>query len=123
VLVDVATMVTAGGEAIADIDTLRHQQAGAGSGRVTTDGVAGPGRADPGIVEAGRDGAGEDPGPGVGPDPGGLPASRVAGTDPAAEVMVLDVDATIVIAHSEKETRRPTFKKTFGYHPIGGLVR
>ena len=26
VLVDLATMVTAGGEAIADIDTLRHQQ-------------------------------------------------------------------------------------------------
>ena len=26
VLVDVATMITAGGEAIADIDTLRHQQ-------------------------------------------------------------------------------------------------
>lgn len=26
VLVDVATMITAGGEAIADIDTLRHQE-------------------------------------------------------------------------------------------------
>ena len=28
------------------------------------------------------------------------------------------VDATIVIAHSEKEQAARTFKKTFGYHPI-----
>ena len=34
--------------------------------------------------------------------PGGIPASKVAGTD-LADVIVLDVDATIVIAHSEKE--------------------
>ena len=32
---------------------------------------------------------------------------------------MLDVDATVVIAHSEKEQATPTFKKTFGYHPIG----
>ena len=32
---------------------------------------------------------------------------------------MLDVDATIVIAHSEKEHAARTFKKTFGYHPIG----
>lgn len=33
--------------------------------------------------------------------------------------MVLDVDATIVKTHSEKEQATRTFKKTFGYHPIG----
>ena len=49
---------------------------------------------------------------------GGVPASRVAGTDLGATV-VLDVDATIVIAHSEKEQASPTFKKTFGFHPLG----
>ena len=48
----------------------------------------------------------------------GFPASKVAGTD-LGEMVVLDVDATIVIAHSEKEQATPTFKKTFGYHPIG----
>jgi len=32
---------------------------------------------------------------------------------------VLDVDATIVVTHSEKELASPTFKRTFGYHPIG----
>ena len=35
--------------------------------------------------------------------PGGLPASVVAGTYLGAELVVLDVDATIVVAHSEKE--------------------
>jgi hypothetical protein len=33
--------------------------------------------------------------------PGGLPASKVAGSD-LGDVVVLDVDATIVVAHSDK---------------------
>jgi hypothetical protein len=32
--------------------------------------------------------------------------------------LVIDVDASIVIAHSEKEQAAPTFKGTFGYHPL-----
>jgi len=32
--------------------------------------------------------------------------------------LYLDVDATIVIAHSEKEWAAPTWKKTFGFHPL-----
>ena len=48
-----------------------------------------------------------------------FPASKVAGTDLGAVVM-LDVDATLVTAHSEKEFARPTFKGSFGYHPIRG---
>ncbi|WP_326672413.1 IS1380 family transposase [Streptomyces canus] len=32
--------------------------------------------------------------------------------------LVVDIDATIVICHSEKEQATPTWKKTFGYHPI-----
>ena len=30
----------------------------------------------------------------------------------------MDIDATIVIAHSEKEKAAPTWKKTFGFHPL-----
>ena len=30
----------------------------------------------------------------------------------------LDIDATILIAHSEKEDAAPTWKKTFGFHPL-----
>jgi hypothetical protein len=47
-----------------------------------------------------------------------LPPSKVAATD-LGEVVVLDVDATIVIAHSEKESVAPTFKGSVGFHPIG----
>jgi hypothetical protein len=42
----------------------------------------------------------------------------VAGID-LEEVIVLDTDATIVITHSEKENAAPTFKRTFGFHPLG----
>ena len=50
--------------------------------------------------------------------PGGVPVSKVADTD-LGEVIVLDVDATLVTAHSEKEGAAVTFKKGFGYHPLG----
>jgi hypothetical protein len=40
-----------------------------------------------------------------------------AGPDLTQELN-LDVDATIVVAHSEKETAEPTWKKTFGFHPL-----
>jgi len=33
-------------------------------------------------------------------------------------LVVVDLDATIVIAHSEKEQAAPTWKKTFGHHPM-----
>lgn len=118
-LVDVATMITAGGEAIADIDTLRHQRE-----------VLGPVASPPTVWRALDE---------VGPAalkriesarartrarvwsliPGGLPASTAAGTSLPADLVVLDVDATIVIAHSEKEQAAATFKKTFGTNPIG----
>lgn len=32
--------------------------------------------------------------------------------------LCLDIDASIVIAHSEKELASPTWKKTFGFHPL-----
>lgn len=50
--------------------------------------------------------------------PGGIPASKVAGTN-LADVIVLEIDATSVIAHSQKENAAATFKRPFGYHPIG----
>ena len=30
----------------------------------------------------------------------------------------MDLDATIVIAHSEKDQAAPTWKRTFGFHPM-----
>lgn len=40
-----------------------------------------------------------------------------AGPDLSGE-LYLDLDATIVIAHSEKELAAPTWKHTFGFHPL-----
>ncbi|MEU7816703.1 IS1380 family transposase [Pseudonocardia sp. NPDC049154] len=45
-----------------------------------------------------------------------FPPVTVAGQD--LDVLVIDLDASIVICHSEKEQAAPTFKRTFGYHPL-----
>lgn len=118
VLVDVAVMLADGGEAIADIDVLRHQAPVLG--RVaspptvwrTLDEVT-AGRLKK--IATARARARRHVWVQL---PGGPPASKVAGTDLGSTV-VLDVDATIVVAHSEKENASPTFKKTFGFHPLG----
>jgi hypothetical protein len=38
-------------------------------------------------------------------------------------VLVIDEDATIVIAHSEKQSAAATFKHTFGFHPGARVLR
>lgn len=40
----------------------------------------------------------------------------------AAAPLVIDVDATLVSAHSDKEGAAPTFKKGFGHHPLWSFV-
>ena len=102
VLVDVAVMLADGGEAIADIDVLRHQA-----------GVLGPVASAPTVWRA----LGEVTATRLKKValarartrrhvwrqlPDGLPASKVARTD-LGDVVVLDIDATIVVTHSEKE--------------------
>jgi hypothetical protein len=121
VLADVAVMLADGGEAIGDIDVLRHQG-----------GVLGPVASAPTVwraldevtparlkrIQAARARVRRHVWSQVVDKHGAIPASRVAGSD-LGEVVVLDVDATIVIAHSEKENASPTFKRTFGFHPLG----
>jgi hypothetical protein len=36
--------------------------------------------------------------------------------------LVIDLDATLVTAHSEKEAAAPTFKRGFGFHPLVAFV-
>ena len=36
----------------------------------------------------------------------------------ASSPLIIDVDATLVGAHSEKESAAPTFKRGFGFHPL-----
>jgi hypothetical protein len=48
-------------------------------------------------------------------------AWALAGQDaPGADgtLIPVDIDATVVIAHSDKEQARPTWKKTYGFHPL-----
>lgn len=40
----------------------------------------------------------------------------------SAGALAVDLDATIVVAHSEKEGATPTFKRTFGFHPLLAFV-
>jgi DDE family transposase len=49
--------------------------------------------------------------------PGAFPWLTVAGKTMAG-VVVIDIDATIIIAHSEKAGAAPTFKNTYGHHPL-----
>jgi hypothetical protein len=46
-------------------------------------------------------------------------AAWAAGAAPdLSRELCLDIDATVVIAHSEKELASPTWKHTFGFHPL-----
>lgn len=117
VLVDVSVMIADGGEAIGDIDVLRHQ------GQVLGAVASAPTvwraldeltPAALGRVEVARARVRRH----VWSQLDAIPASRVTDTDLGATI-VLDVDATLVTAHSEKEAAAPDFKGGFGFHPIG----
>ncbi len=40
----------------------------------------------------------------------------------AVAPLVIDLDATLVTAHSDKENARPTFKRGYGFHPLTAFV-
>lgn len=40
----------------------------------------------------------------------------------ARDPLIVDLDATLITAHSEKENARPTFKRGFGFHPLCAFV-
>jgi hypothetical protein len=113
VLVDLATMVTAGGEAIADIGTLRDQQAVVGSVASAPTAWRALDELTPAALRRVATARATTRARVWGLIPEGVPASRVAGT-----ALPADVDATIVRVHSDKEGAAATFKRTYGYHPL-----
>ena len=118
VLVDVAVLIAGGGEAIADIDVLRHQSQVLGSVASAPTVWRALDEITPAMttkIDAARAKVRAHVWSQL---PGGLPASKVADTD-LGDTVVLDVDATLVTTHSEKEGAASTFKKGFGYHPLG----
>src|SRR2546423_2643354 len=119
VAVDLAVLLADGGEAIADLAVLRNQADLFGS--VASDPTAwrllsdldGAALA---RLRAARAQARELAWAQAAETRTGLPASMAAGQPVPG--LVLDLDASIVICHSEKESATPTYKKTFGYHPL-----
>ena len=49
-----------------------------------------------------------------------LAGDRAPGGD--GSLIPVDIDATIVIAHSDKEKAAPTWKRTFGFHPLAAFA-
>ncbi len=117
VLLDLAVAVALGGDCLADVAVLREAPA-----------VFGPVASDPTVSRLVAVLAGE-----VDAAVAAINAARAqararawAAAGPAApdhgadadRPLVLDVDATLVTAHSDKESAAPTFKKGFGFHPL-----
>lgn len=60
----------------------------------------------------------------------GIAAARVAarsrawaaGAGPAGDTVVIDMDATIIRTRADKQDARPTYKRTYGHHPLLAMV-
>jgi hypothetical protein len=114
VLVDVAVLIADGGEAIADIDVLRHRSEVFGP--VASDTTAWRALDEIGAGQLRRIArARAKVRARMWKLFGGPPAARAAGRDVGAGVVVLDVDSTIVIAHSDKDGAAPTYKHSYGF--------
>ncbi len=121
VLLDLAVSLALGGDCLADVAVLREQP-----------GVYGSVASDP-TVSRTIDALAADA-------PRALAAINIAPAAARARVwelagehapdhgadrqapLVVDVDATLVTSHSDKEDARPTFKRGFGHHPLWAFV-
>ena len=117
--VDLAVLLADGGEAIADLAVLRQQPrlfgpvaSDATAWRVL-DSIDEPALA---RVRAARAAAREVAWAQLAETRRSVPATVVLGRPVPG--FVLDIDATVVCCHSEKESAAPTWKHTFGYHPL-----
>jgi Transposase DDE domain group 1 len=119
VAVDLAVMIADGGETISDLSVLRDQAElfGAVASDPTAWRLLSDVDADVLVrLRAARAAAREVAWAQMLETRGGLPASGAAGLPMPG--LVLDLDASIVICHSDKENATRTWKKTFGYHPL-----
>jgi hypothetical protein len=111
VVLDLAVAVALGGDCAADIGVLRAQP-----------GVFGLVASDPTVSRLVATLAGDvDAVLGVIARARATARERVwgwAGAPIADGRVVIDVDATLVTAHSEKEAAAPTYKRGFGFHPL-----
>ena len=107
VIRDLAVMLADGGDCLSDLRAMRDQQPLFGA--VASDSTAFR------VLDA------------LARDPGLMAALRVArsraranawAAGMTAERVVIDIDATLISAHSEKQGAAGTYKRGFGFHPL-----
>ena len=125
ILLDLALTLAAGGDCLADVALLRGQP-----------GVFGPVASDPTVsrmvtalaadlpaalkaINTARAAARARTWALAGQHAPDHRAGAVAGRD---DPLAIDLDATLVTSHSEKEQAAPTFKRGFGFHPLWAFV-
>src|SRR5699024_6251683 len=120
-VLDLAVAVALGGDCLADVAVLREQPA-----------VFGPVASDP-TVSRTINALAQSPQRALRAIDHATAAARSAawslagaaapdhGAD-AGSPLVIDIDATLVTAHSEKEQAAPTYKKGFGFHPLLAFI-
>jgi hypothetical protein len=118
IVADLAAALALGGDCLADIAVLREQPD-----------LAGPVASDPVVSRLVSTLAAEGP-----RALKAVRAARAAARErawalagdaaPGADggLVTVDLDATIVIAHSEKQEASPTWKKTYGFHPMAAFA-
>jgi hypothetical protein len=119
IAVDLAVMLADGGEAITDLALLRDQAEVFGPVASTPTAWRLLADTDPQALAALRTAhaaAREIAWLQAAETKGGIPSARAGGRDLPG--LVLDIDATLVTSHSEKEQTAATYKHGFGYHPL-----
>lgn len=118
IVCDLAVMLALGGDCLADIAVLR-----------STPELFGPIASDPTVSRLVKSLAGAGP-----KALRAIRKARAAARDRAWELagerapgtggglIPVDLDATIVIAHSDKEQAAPTWKHTYGFHPMTAFI-
>ena len=111
VIRDLAVMLADGGECVSDLGTTREQDALFGS--VASDSTAfrivEKIASTPGMLDAVRDAHARA-------------RARFWELHGAPEQLTIDVDATLITAHSEKEQAAGNYKHGYGFHPLGAYA-
>jgi hypothetical protein len=116
-ITDLAVSLALGGDCLADVDVLRAEPDVFGlvaSDPLISRTIAALAK-EPGVVLAAIDTA-RNVGRAAAWVLAGLHAPDHQAT--AKAPLIIDLDATLVTAHSDKENARPTFKRGFGFHPL-----
>ncbi|MGO9925591.1 MAG: IS1380 family transposase [Mycobacterium sp.] len=114
-VLDLAVAIALGGDCLADVAVLRAQPE-----------LFGAVASDPSISRL-IDALGDDSAAAIAAIRGARAAARAkvwghCSPLPVTGPVVVDVDATLVGAHSEKEGATPNFKRGFGFHPLLAFV-